>query len=88
MGRNSVSLREQRRRDVPGAERARGSVGRDAASHTEGFCLFPKKNGKLLKSFKQRSCMIIFVGIKDLSSCPLANRFERETMNEEGPVRR
>ena len=53
-------------------------------THKGSFCLFPKQNGKPLKSFKQRSDVIIFVGIKDHSSCPLANSCERgTTMNAE-----
>lgn len=49
---------------VPGAERARGSV---------GVCLthrrvlpFPQKNGKPLKTFKKRNDIIIVVGIRTI----------------------
>ena len=56
---------------MPGAETARGSQGRDSASHIhKGFGLFPKGNGEPLRSFKEKGDMIRFVGLKDHAGFP------------------
>lgn len=61
----------RRRQGVPGAETARGSQGRDSASHIHrGFGLFPKGNGEPLRSFKEKGDIIRFIGLKDHAGFP------------------
>lgn len=66
VGEDHVCLREKKV-SCAGAERTWGSGPCGGSALHRRFCLFPKKNGEPLKSFKQRGNLIIgvFIGIKD-----------------------
>ena len=92
-GRKSISGREAAQEKewwlLEGAEEGKVCSEQRGPGEHGGRCSLTRrrafrKNGKSLYSFKQRSDMIRFIGIKDHSSFPWVNRFERKTrMNAE-----